>query len=503
MCKKIKPKNLNKFFLFLTLLVISFSIVSADSKAFKNSPYGPNSETPDKPEVYKFKDRPTGAFLLSHYSTHDWIADAALRLLQSESPSGSADWSWLLYDVLNTDPKWISSYGNGITHNTIRSYMSFLFATQMPDMDPKKETKLRPHKHPQYIDLRKYEGEVVGNYKEGSGVWVGKWYHQTFHWKAISDDSGHYIFIPKIADGSSSQKAPWYAWKASEIAIRCLTHKEQNKNGDYESWAKPEAAAAWLGVMTHFIADLACSPHLIQLKEGYYPENPDYHSWFEDQISKFTNWDDSLAGPKGFHSRTNFFNIDMSIIGEDVNSIMPIPPHTAAILTATYSIVKSYGHLDERGLFVKNGDTIQENIMDTWDWGEPGKERNSNTPIMAGGLTYKEYYDRVEYLLNTAVYYTAAAMKWTINEVKKENKGRPNTDQWAKLPFYLAHPDKNIPIYDKEKLDNSDESNEVRNAYKDAQIFLLAAMLTPIYAVIVIPAICFIIFEKPVLLVIV
>lgn len=483
--------------MILTLSLIIFSVTCLDSVAFKNALYGPNSETPDKPEVYKFKERQTGVFKLSHYGTHDWIADAALRLLLSESGTGSADWRWLLYDVLNKDPKWISSYGNGITHNTIRSYMSFLFASQMPDMDPNKENNLRPHKHPQYIDLRKLEGEVVGNYKDGSGVWVGKWYHQTFHWKVISDGLGHNSFIPKIADGSSSQKAPWYAWKTSKIAIRCLTHKEQNKDGVYENWAKPETAACWLGVMAHFIADLACSPHLIQLNEGYYPESPDYHNWFETQISKFTTWDENLAGPKGFHSRSNFFNIDMSIVGEDGNSILPIPPHIAAISTATFSIVKSYGHLGEGGLFVKRGDTTQENIMNTWEWGEPGKERNSNTQIMAGGLTYKQYYDKVEYLLNTAVYYTAAAMKWTINEAKDKNNGSPNTNQWAKIPFYQKHPDQKIPINDKEKLDNSDESNEVRNAYRDGQFLLIAAMLTPIYAALVVPAIIIVIFEKP------
>ena len=491
-----KQKNMNKMFLVLMLWVMGFSIFCSDSKAFNNAPYGPNSETPDKPEVYKFKERTTGVFKLSHYGTHDWIADGALRLLQSESLVGSADWRWLINDVLNTNPKWISSYGNGITHNTIRSYMSFLFATQMPDMDPGKTSKPRPHKHPQHIDLRKVEGEVIRNNKDGSGVWVGKSYHQTYHWIAVPIGGGHYRFDPKIADGSSSQMAPWYAWKASKIAIRCLTHKEQNKNGNYENWAKPEAAASWLGVMTHFITDLACSPHLIQAKEGYYPESPKYHGWFEEQISKFTIWDEALAGPKGFHSRSNFFNIDMSIVGQDGNSIKPIPPYLAAIETAQYSIRKSYGHLDEGGLFVKKGDVVQENIMKTWVWGEPGKERNSNTPIMAGGLTYKQYYDRVEYLLNTAVYYTAAAMKWTINKAKEENKGTPNVNQWAKMQFSQKYPDKIIPIYDNEKLDNSEESKEVRNAYKDGQIFLLAAMLSPIYAVIVIPAICYIVFEK-------
>ena len=141
--------------------------------------------------------------------------------------------------------------------------------------------------------------------------------------------------------------------------------------------------------------------------------------------------------------------------------------------------------------------------MKTWNWGEPGKERESNTPIIAGGLTYKQYYDRVEYLLNTAVYFTAAAMKWTMNKAKEDNKGTPNADQWAKMQFSQKYPDKIIPIYSNEKLDNSEESKEVRNAYKNAQIFLLAAMLTPIYAVIVIPSICYIVFEKPAFMVLI
>ena len=50
--------------------------------------------------------------------------------------------------------------------------------------------------------------------------------------------------------------------------------------------AKPEAAACWLGVMTHFMADLACPPHLIRETEGYYPRNPSFHKWFEEQVSR-------------------------------------------------------------------------------------------------------------------------------------------------------------------------------------------------------------------------
>ena len=54
-----KQKNMNKMFLVLMLWVMGFSIFCSDSKAFNNAPYGPNSETPDKPEVYNPK--PPGA----------------------------------------------------------------------------------------------------------------------------------------------------------------------------------------------------------------------------------------------------------------------------------------------------------------------------------------------------------------------------------------------------------------------------------------------------------
>jgi len=493
-----KSNNMKKIFLFVVIFSTALTLFSPSVVGFNNAPNGVNSETPDKPKYFNFMDKQVGTFRLSHYSTHDWITDAALRLLIDESGNGAADWRWLLSDLLDTKPKWISSYGNGLTHHTVRSYISFLFATQMPDMNSRNAAKARPHKHPQIINLMGNEGEKVGNGFHKTLVWVGRSDYQTFHWTTISHENGQYTLIPKIADGSSPQLAPLYAWRTSKAAITCLTHQEQDQNNNYENWAKPEAAACWLGVMSHYIADLACPPHLIQEMEQYYPTSPKFHGWFEDQISKFTNWDVNLAGPKGYHSRTNFFNVDMRIVGEDSNSIMPTPPHLAAIATASYSIMKSYGHLDEGGLFIKKGDITQENIMSTWNWGDPGKERNSNNLIISGGLTYKQYYDKVEYLLNTAVYYTAAAMKWTINEAKKNNNEQLNPDQWAKLPFFKKYPDQKIPIYDKDKLDDSDESEEARKAYKNAQIFIMTAMLTPIYALVVIPAIIYAVFEKPI-----
>jgi hypothetical protein len=215
-------------------------------------------------------------------------------------------------------------------------------------------------------------------------------------------------------------KAPEYAYITSKEAIRCLVPERESDTG----WAKPESAACWLGVMSHFIADLASPPHLIQENEGYYPKSPKFHDWFENQIAKHTLWDSIKGGPEGYQSTTNFFKIDMSIIGQDAQNIIPVPPYLAALTTATYSIEKSYGHLNEGGLFIRKGDQEQEDMIKLssstyWSWGALGKERNSNNAILSNGLTYKQYYDKVEYLLNTAIYYTAAAMKWIMHEVKK------------------------------------------------------------------------------------
>jgi len=75
-----------KFFLLGLIGLISLLIIPIDYViAYKNAPYGPNSETPDKRKYYNFIDTGSGIFQNSHYSTHDWIADAALRLLLDET----------------------------------------------------------------------------------------------------------------------------------------------------------------------------------------------------------------------------------------------------------------------------------------------------------------------------------------------------------------------------------------------------------------------------------
>jgi len=480
-----KRKTSGELILISLIIIFILNIFSIPIQAYNNAPYKSNSETPDKPKYYNFFDTGLGTFKISHYSTHDWIADAALRYLILESP----DWDWLLDDEQNQNPKWIDKYSDGVKHYPVRSYVSFLFATQMPDMDPGKQDKARPHKHPRKINLWEQEGELIGN-GDGTGVWVGKWYHQTLHYIPIP--IGSEIFMaPKLPSGAGSQKATWYAWKTSNKAIECLTNQELNDNNQYEIWSKPEAAACWFGVMSHFIADLASPAHLIGQGDGYYPSSPSFHTWFEDQVSKFTLWDEKLAGPRGFYSKTNFFNIDISQISDEIT---PIRPDLAAIIASERVISNSYKYIDEGGLFIEKGNQEQENLIDRkvstyWEWDTVGKERNSVQEIIPGGLNFKQYYDRVEYLLNIAIYFTAAAMKWTMNKVMKGKQ--PNYDKWAETQFKDKNPDQEMPVDNPPSLDKSDESKYMRYTFKDSFV-----LLAPFFALTFVSMTVIIIFEK-------
>ncbi len=75
----------------------------------------------------------------SHYGTHDWIADAALRTLRDviKNPLFFSDWTWLINSDIarNKWPAWKANYlTSSNRHEVIRGYFTFLFATQLPDM---------------------------------------------------------------------------------------------------------------------------------------------------------------------------------------------------------------------------------------------------------------------------------------------------------------------------------------------------------------------------------
>ena len=106
----------------LSFVVVSFfSAITPSANGWKNvSTVGVEPETPDIPRSFRFMDRPLPydprvVFKYSHYGTHDWIADAALRLLVQQEPD---DWSWLLTPTIanQVEPYFNPKYGDTVNH---------------------------------------------------------------------------------------------------------------------------------------------------------------------------------------------------------------------------------------------------------------------------------------------------------------------------------------------------------------------------------------------------
>ena len=171
-----------------------------------------------------------------------------------------------------------------------------------------------------------------------------------------------------------------------------------------------------------------------------------------------------------------------------MSTISAIPPQVAAYLCASSSVTLSYGYITNGGLFAQKGNTIEENLISNWLW--QASQRNLGDPIVTGGdQTYKQFFDRLEKCLINGIYYTAAAMKWTMDVVKKNTV--LDCDNWAGEFFH----DKYEDIYDEltlppedSDLSNSEKSYQ-RNIHKDWIIFTNLALLAPVFALAIIPVI--------------
>lgn len=512
-----------KVVLFLLVFIIFPSIFMVDANAWKNMPVKIN-EVPFGPEDYNFKEYDGwGTYKESHYGTHDWIADAALRLLYEENPS---DWGWLIHEPSDVNPQWNSAYGTAGKHNAIRSYISFLFATQMPDMSSDKKNEPIPKKHPVMIsgDINTYEGEIIARNKGDPNTgdsWIGtksRFKQQQYRWIPFHitlEGEKFYLFTTGSGD-NYKYLAPSMAKKMGLNAIRCLANSEQIS----QNWAKPEAAACYLGIMTHYLADLSCPAHVLKptvnTKTGvskgyYYLEYRDtehkvecdhfingFHDSIEYQTEKHTTWDEDKGGPLGYNGKycDYFFIVDMKRIGKGVK---PIPsdksPALCAIELAQKTIVKSYGHIDGSGYgngFDKKGLFVNEDVYEKLDKNYvkfDSENRDETESIIPNGLSYKEYFDKVEFILNWGIYYTACAMKWVLEEAKKKNNAEDNLNfnRWVNNP-YVGQQDADSEAYpkDQSEFEDPDEEEETKKLVLE-KWFQITAMAAPIAALVLIP----------------
>jgi len=438
-------KKMSLLFLTGILVVLALEVAVTDALGVSNGPnywgmgYPGNLSVskykhPKKPHEYIFE----GNVILggrgydgSHYGTHDWIADAALRTLQNpiKNPLSFSDWTWLINSdvAMNKHPSWKEDYGaySG-SHNTIRSYYTYIFATQMPDM------KIKKYPDIQEIDIPE-EGIVIKDFSFYGGMWVGQENKHRYHFQVIESTLGNYEFLPMHT--APARVALWLG----EAAIKCISNEEEDKNGDEFSAMQPEGAAGWLGSMTHYFADLVVPAHLIENVK--YPDIylvNTYHPWFENQLANLTKWDKSLGSNGG--PEQGFFSWDTHVV--NLLPITPIAPNIAIALMADVSIkiafrndgnhqhipISGNNHIiaENSGLFI-NHNTYDTDIF--WDW---------NDDIENFGLVnsnHRYFYDKVETLLCWATYYTACAMQYCYDEGKKRS-----SDEVLNVDYYVRNP---------------------------------------------------------------
>jgi hypothetical protein len=459
----IKIKN-NKVRIFLIFLIIcfSFSIAVNVASACANGPnyWGDGFpghlvnkvhyyQHPKEPSEYIFgRAEPipnTNGYDGSHYGTHDWIADSALRSLRDplKNPLGFSDWAWLLNsdNARNRWPFWRPYISSTNHHEVVRSYMTFVFASQMPDMRVRSDMNDERRSHyPQQIHIPN-EGVIIEDFHpqtKNKNKWVGQIQQHNYHFNVLNKGNGIFDFTPYKTLSAVKAK------QLGEAAVNCIGNKIEDEEGNFESAMQPEGASGWLGAMTHYIADLAVPAHLLEAQFYTHVYDNDYHDWFENQLASLTMWDKlSHGGPEKV-----FFNWDISIIGK-TGMIIPIPPDIAVASMAKQTIKVAFRTDGNHQHIEFNGDNDEQArksglYLDKkekhWDW---------KLDIETNGITesqHKYFYSKVEKLLCWATYYTACAMQYCINEGKKKTEDTPglNPDYWVRTPdddIPREHPD--------------------------------------------------------------
>jgi len=470
---KIQIKKIKKKIpIFLTFLIISISLsfVAIDGSGCNNGPnYWGDSypghlvseyyyQHPNEPSEYIFgRAEPlpnSNGYDGSHYGTHDWIADAVLRSIRDliKNPLGFSDWAWLINSetARNRWPAWKPYISPTNHHEIVRSYMTFLFATQMPDMR-------RDSGYPQRINIPT-ESVIIEDFHpqtKNINKWVGQIQQHTFHFMVVDTVEGIKGFAPYKTLSAIKAK------QLGEAAIKCIGNKVKDEQGVYQSAMQPEGAAGWLGAMTHYIVDLVSPGHLLEHKEYKEVYSSQYHSWFEDQLASLTKWnkgDGAHGGPE-----IQYFSWDIAKIGM-TGLIIPIRPDLAVTSMAWNAIEIAYrkdgnhqhielsGNNDEEA---KNSGLYLSNSDNHWDWKEDLDENGR------AGSPHKYFYDKVEKLLCLSTFFTACAMQYCFNEGKKDSEQGLNPDYW------IREPNDDVPSQDPDP-NPGDSLNELEGESRDS-----------------------------------
>lgn len=389
--------------------IIFFSIIfsSKDVLALENT-LG-NDPNPKYPSDYNFFTGSSSGGKGS-YCSHDWVADAALRNLRDvlRNPAGSGDWAWFLNSETanNKYPAWKYEYSKdtpqGNKHNVVRSYMTYLYTTQMPDVDR--------------IGTKNYaiapENAEIANLPDVV-KWIANTDYHSYHFNIAGDKP---TSPEKVPPPNSAKLVK----KFGDQAYNALTATSTDSEGNRKSAMKPETAVAWFGVMSHYFADLVCPGHLFNpaiYGEGvvYWGKTGDdsYHKWYEEQLGPLTLWA-AAYGVKGGPS-TDFFDYNShwpsNPLLEFEQDLSPIDAFTKFANEAKHIAYGAQGGGGQHDPNDPDSGLLLKNSNDQWDWKsdlENGRDQSD----------HEYFYDRVEKLLSRASYYLACAIQNVYNKAK-------------------------------------------------------------------------------------
>ncbi|MFX0072547.1 MAG: hypothetical protein ACFFAO_15790 [Candidatus Hermodarchaeota archaeon] len=141
---------------------------------------------------------------------------------------------------------------------------------------------------------------------------------------------------------------------------------------------------------------------------------------------------------------------------------------------------------NKKGLYI-NSDTkkiIKDECLSKTDSGYINYDmeyREDDTPIITNALTYREYFNTLEIVLNWAVYYTACAMKWSLDQAKKQGLGENleafNPNQWVNSPHQGPI---ELPDPTEEEEDQLKQEKAQANGIHIESWFIMAAIIAPI-----------------------
>jgi hypothetical protein len=202
--------------------------------------------------------------------------------------------------------------------------------------------------------------------------------------------------------------------------------QKRNKDNEPDPWH--ETAAFYIGAITHYIAEQSNPHHASDIGTKR------YHQWIEDQVSIYTTLE-------AFYE-SGFFNVNLEkILGWSpiFDGIKSLPPYQAMNQLA---LISTYNKETFFNGEIENGSQSAQYFYDfysvdcgngygCWNtefeyYGRDGSNLPPNLSYLAENFV--EFFDRIEELLNWAVYFTASAIKYVLKDFSGQFTPCQNTD---------------------------------------------------------------------------